>query len=291
MVWDALIACYLFLAGLGAGAYAFSVIVGWKNPVAVKYRTIGLVIALVAVVLGTLMLMVDAKAGLANPLRFFLLLSNPSSVMTWGVVILCLFIVATLAALVVLRRKGRTPRALDVAGLVLAVCVAAYTGVLLGASVGYPLWNPVVLPLLFAVSAASTGFASVRLTGFFLARDESLGDVLGPRTGIALPVAEALLLAMLLALTASAGGSAAAAGASTVSSLLVGPYAVAFWLGLVALGLVLPFAVQVVALRCSPNKDAGHGGALGSVGEAGAIVGGFVLRYLVVLSAVPLVLL
>ena len=58
-------------------------------------------------------------------------------------------------------------------GMVLAVCVAAYTGVLLGdAGLAFPLWNMAILPLLFVVSAASTGIAAVLLVTYLAAPDE-----------------------------------------------------------------------------------------------------------------------
>ncbi len=40
--------------------------------------------------------MFDAEAGLHNPLRFALLLHNPFSVMTWGVVFLAAFVLIAL---------------------------------------------------------------------------------------------------------------------------------------------------------------------------------------------------
>ena len=49
-------------------------------------RKAGHFIAPVVVGIGLVLLMIDAEAGLHNPLRFFYLLSNPGSVMMWGVV-------------------------------------------------------------------------------------------------------------------------------------------------------------------------------------------------------------
>ena len=53
MVWDGIIATYLFLAGLGAGAFALAALAGFVRPDAVKLRTIGYVIAPIAVGVGT----------------------------------------------------------------------------------------------------------------------------------------------------------------------------------------------------------------------------------------------
>ena len=155
MVWDGFVAFYLFLAGLGAGAFGLGVLAGWaKNP-APRMKKIAFLVVLVTVAVGTLVLVFDAKAGLGNPMRFFLLVTNLSSVMAWGVIILSAFLVVAFVDLVILMVKKKTPKALDIVGLALFVCVAAYTGVLLGdAGVAFPLWNMAVLPILFVVSAA-----------------------------------------------------------------------------------------------------------------------------------------
>lgn len=313
MVWDGLIACYLFLAGLGAGAFALAALAGFVKPDAVKLRTVGYLVAPIAVGVGTLLLVVDAKAGLMNPLRFFSLVTNLSSIMAWGVIILVAFLAVSAAALVVMLLKKGTPKWLDAVGLVCAVAVAVYTGMLLGDAMGFPLWNPVVLPLLFLVSAASSGFAAVLLIGRAMKLDgiEELGFL--KKTGLAFPVIEAVLVAVLLAVTAGVGGSGATAAGASVANLVSGPYAVAFWLGLVIVGLVLPFSIEVLQMRkgraaAAPVAAAagagtgatvtvaeGEGGAaapagLALVGEAGVLIGGFLLRFLIIMAAVPIAL-
>ncbi len=290
MVWDGIIATYLFLAGLGAGAFALAALAGFVRPDAVKLRTIGYVIAPIAVGVGTVLLMVDAKAGLMNPLRFFGLLGNFSSIMAWGVVILVAFMAVSVIALVVMLVKKATPKALDVVGLVCAVAV--YTGMLLGDAPGFPLWNPIVLPLLFLVSATSTGFAAVLLVAHLMKAEglESLGFL--RKAGLVLPVVEAVLIAALLGVVSGTGGSAALAAAASVASLAFGAYAVPFWLGLVLVGLALPFCLelfQASRVKKAANDGSGSTG-LAVTGEVGVLVGGFLLRYLVIMSAVPVVL-
>ena len=97
-IWSGIIACYLFLGGLGGGAFATSAFLAWRHPEAVNMRKIGHIIAPIVVIIGLVLLMFDAKAGLYNPLRFALLLTNFGSVMTWGVVILALFVIVALIA-------------------------------------------------------------------------------------------------------------------------------------------------------------------------------------------------
>ena len=281
MVWDAIIAIYLFLAGLGAGAFALGALTNWAKTPAPTMKKVAFIVAPVAVAVGTLMLVVDAHAGLMNPLRFFGLVANLGSVMAWGVIILSAFLVVSIVDLIVLLVKKSTPKALDVVGAVLAVCVAAYTGVLLGdAGVAFPLWNMAVLPILFIVSAASTGIALTVLITRLVAADEVAALPWLGKAGLVLPVLELALVIILLAVTGTAGGSAAAAAAASVGNLVSGSYAVAFWLGFVVIGLAVPFVLELMSRRGSQSK------ALPMAGEACVLVGGFMLRYLVIMAAV-----
>lgn len=281
MVWDAIIAIYLFLAGLGAGAFALGALTNWAKTPAPTMKKVAFIVAPVAVAVGTLMLVVDAHAGLMNPLRFFGLVANLGSVMAWGVIILSAFLVVSIVDLIVLLVKKSSPKVLDIVGAVLAVCVAAYTGVLLGdAGVAFPLWNMAVLPILFIVSAASTGIAVTLLITRLVAADEAAALPWLGKAGLVLPVLELALVIILLAVTGTAGGSAAAAAAASVGNLVSGPYAVAFWLGFVVIGLAVPFVLELMSRRGSQSK------ALPMAGEACVLVGGFMLRYLVIMAAV-----
>ena len=108
-VWGAPIAWYLFLAGLGGGAFITSAFLRWKHPEAHGMRFAGHIIAPVVVIIGLFLLMFDAEAGLHNPLRFALLLHNPCSVMTWGVVFLAAFVIIALVTLLLDCLKKQVP--------------------------------------------------------------------------------------------------------------------------------------------------------------------------------------
>ena len=115
-VWGAPIAWYLFLAGLGGGAFITSAFLRWKHPEAHGMRFAGHIIAPVVVIIGLFLLMFDAEAGLHNPLRFALLLHNPCSVMTWGVVFLAAFVIIALITLLLDCLKKQVPAWLEIAG-------------------------------------------------------------------------------------------------------------------------------------------------------------------------------
>lgn len=284
-IWGPIIAWYLFLAGLGAGAFIAAAFLRWRHPGAVNMRRAGLLIAPVAVGIGLVLLMVDAEAGLHHPVRFFYLLTNFNSVMTWGVVFLGLFMAVSLAAAVLDLLKKNVPSWLYIVGTALAVCVAAYTGALLGVCRTYPLWNNALLPVLFLVSALSAGMASVLLVAVVRHAEEFNMVGVMKKFHFCLPIVELALVASLCFVTASNSP----AGWESVAAMLSGDWAVAFWVGLVGVGLVLPTVLETWLLFFSSKEfeESRKAHWISAASDAGVLVGGFLLRLLVVMAAVP----
>ncbi len=129
-IWGLIIASYLFLAGLGGGAFAASTYLRLRSPHCVHLIRYGRIIGPVTVIVGLVLLMFDATAGFHNPLRFVFLLTNFGSVMTWGVVFLGAFVIISLivAVMDLVGRGLKIPVWLDVSGAVLGICVCVYTG-------------------------------------------------------------------------------------------------------------------------------------------------------------------
>ncbi len=284
-IWGSIIAWYLFLAGLGAGAFATSAFLGWRHPEATSMRKVGHVIAPVVVAVGLILLMVDAEAGFRNPLRFVYLLSNFGSVMTWGVVFLSLFMVIAVAALVLDILKKKVPTWLDIAGVVMAFAVAVYTGALLGVCNTFPLWNNALLPILFLVSAMSAGAASVLLVAVVRHADEFNRVGVLKKFHFCLPIIELVLVASLLFITSFNSP----AGFESVMNLVVGEYALPFWLGLVVIGLFLPTALETWLLFFTAKEfeESRKAHWISFASDAGVLIGGFLLRFLIVAAAVP----
>ena len=232
--------------------------------------------------------MFDAEGGLHNPLRFALLLTNFGSVMTWGVVFLAGFTVVALVVVLLDFLKRSVPVWLDIVGVVFAVCVAIYTGALLGVCKTFPLWNNALLPILFLVSADVGGHAR-RCCSVGVVRHADEFNRVGvlKKFHFCLPIIELVLVAVAHVHHVE---SNSAAGWNSVMSLLVGEYA----------PLVLDRACADrpgAARRCwrrgfcssarrSSRRAARRtGSASGS--DVGVLVGGFLLRYLVVIAALP----
>ena len=286
-IWNSIIAWYLFLAGLGGGAYVSAAFLRWRHPEAVNMIRIGRVIAPVVVIVGLCLLMFDATAGLHNPLRFALLLTNFGSVMTWGVVFLGGFTILALIGAGLDLAKRRVPLWLDIAAAVFGVCVAVYTGCLLGVCKTFPLWNNALLPILFLVSAMSTGMAAVLCVAIFRHPEEFNRVGVFKKFHFCLPIIELVLVASLLFVTAS---NASPAGWESVMNLVGGDCALAFWFLFVLVGLVLPTALETWLLFFSPQEfeESRKAHWISFASDAGVLVGGLVLRLLVRVAAMPL---
>jgi formate-dependent nitrite reductase membrane component NrfD len=297
VIWGSIIAWYLFLAGLAAGSFATAAFVAFKDRKLVKVQLVGRTIALLALAIGLFLLMFDAEAGFKNPLRFFYLLTNFNSVMTWGVVILSIFGCVCLVTLLLTLFKRKVPRWLDGLGVATALCTAAYTGVLIGVIKTYPLWNTALLPVLFTVSALSAGMAGTFIISTFVAHGELKKLNILKKLHFALPLIELALLAILLYMTSST----APAAQLSADRLFFGDLALLFWLGLIIVGLIIPLITGGIGLLAQGGRRSGAKAAEGAAekgsgalrivetaGDAGSLVGGFLLRYLIIVAAVPL---
>jgi protein NrfD len=184
-------------------------------------------------------------------------------------------------------------RGLAWTNIVLGVLLGVYTGVLLNTMVARPLWNTSILAPLFLVSGLSAAAATVHLaTRVFPGRPAPKGLIggalaamvqhLGPqppekhtadsivRADIGFLVVELLLIGLLvIVLLTSSASHAAAAGL-----ILGGPYTAIFWVGVVAVGILVPLALQALEL--------GHRIPHTVVPALLVLAGGFALRWVMV---------
>jgi protein NrfD len=296
--WPLLIDIYFFLGGLAGGAFLIAAAAQWLDSQ--RYRDVirvGHYIALLAIVPGPIILIVDL--GLPKRFLHMLLVSKPVetigmaavtlgpvhfkpySPMNVGAWALLLFSgLAFLAALDVflVGRGGRGLAALrppiGVIGAVFGLFVAAYPGVLLGATARPLFISAHWLGALFLAVGAATGAAAIAVVLSVIGgeRREALARLMG-FTRIAL-VVEALTLIFFVA-TVLATGSQGLSKALGV--LLFGPYGIPFWLGAVVIGLLVPLAIQfgsAMRWRTTPGMA-----ALVSVL---VLLGGFLVKYTII---------
>ena len=173
------------------------------------------------------------------------------------------------------------------AGVVFGVAVAMYTGALLGVCKTFPLWNNALLPILFLVSAVSTGMASVLVAAIIRHPEEFNRVGVLKKFHFCLPIIELVLIASLCFITAN---DASGAGAASVAKLIAGTYAPAFWVLLVIVGLVLPTVLETRMLFFTSREFETSRKAhwISFASDVGVLVGGFVLRLLILRAALPI---
>ena len=292
--WPLLIDVYFFLAGVAGGAFVIATIANLLDSQ--RYREVvrvGYYVALLAIIPGPIFLVVD----LGFPTRFLhmLMVSKPSTAIgmdaitvgpfhlkpfspmnvgAWALMIFsaCAFLAALDAFIE--QRGGRGLPALrlvvGIIGGIFGFFIAAYPGVLLGATARPLFINARWLGALFLAVGASTGGAAIALilslTGS-PARDALSRVMRVTAFGLAIQ----LLALVLFIVTVSGTGSAGLSQA--LGQLLSGPYSVTFWLGAVVVGLLAPLALQ---LRGSATPG------MAALVSVLVLVGGFVVKYVII---------
>ncbi len=295
--WPLLIDLYFFLGGLAGGAFVIATIASLLDGQ--RYRDIvrvGYYIAFLTILPGPILLVVDL--GLPTRFLHMLMVSKPSleigmNAITVGPFHLKLFspmnagawallgfsLFAFLAALDVFLedRGGRSISTLRVvAGVIggfFGFFIAAYPGVLLGATARPLFISAHWLGALFLVVGASTGGAAIALILSALGGQarESLSRLMR-FTAFALVLQLAALVLFVVAVQMA--GSTRIGHA--LAQLLSGPYSLTFWLGAVVVGIVVPLTLQ---LRGGIKKAAPGMTALVS---ALILIGGFLVKYVII---------
>ncbi|GIU51979.1 NrfD/PsrC family molybdoenzyme membrane anchor subunit [Shewanella sp. KT0246] len=294
VVWNWIIAVYLFMAGLSAGSMMVAIGLKWYRQ-SRGLPTEGLPVIKAAAVVGPISICVGMALlmlDLTKPFEFYhiLLNYNFTSVMAWGVLALLFYIPLVFVFSGLIFEKQLLSLAPWLSGVakicrklenrlnklifVLAIGVGIYTGFLLSALISYPILNTAVLPALFLASALSVGSAgNVLVATLFFSKKES--DCIEQVHRIEYPVAfnEALCLVLLFVGLNFSGPAAQAATAA----ITTGTWASVFWIGVVGLGLVVP----VLASTISPKSWRHTKGFLVTV-SCSTILGVLALRHFVV---------
>lgn len=299
--WSWLVVIYLFLGGLGAGAYltSFAAEKGWLGNNSAMQR-MGYYVAGPAVGIGTFMLVFDLGQGFSKPWLMLRLVTNFSSVMTWGTIILTIFIFVGLLKGLLTFTNRPVPSVLTWFGAFLAIGTGGYTGFLVSVIKGIPFWNSGLIPVIFFVSALSTGLSITVLLSHVFGKEKVEK---GPEdlTHIVLIAAELVAVAVFMGIMAAGlNGSIAQKSAALIVS---GKYALQFWGIFVGLGLVFPLAIYTIQHFSSEEikiEDALAGDEIEEtepktkhsyltiITDSSVLVGGFALRALIIFAALPI---
>jgi len=287
VTWGFPVVMDLFFAGLGAGSFCFSAVAsrhrgkGWESC-----SRMSSFLAPVAVVIGLTMLVVDLRYRS----RFWMTMNvfNPSSPMSIGAWLLSFFLIVSIAfalywippairkrlpwigGLSVWKRTDLRIR-IGQGGTVLALGVSVYTGVLLAAT-GTPLWRGFSLPLFFFLSALATGFAGGGLLGVLFAA----GDMKGPLEFVKRSYRVVLPCLFLVALVHGVGGVLSPASKGAALALITGWSGLIWWVGVVGIGMVLPWFLVMGQEAIGVKKAWPLFTAV--------LVGGFLLRFVLIFA-------
>jgi formate-dependent nitrite reductase membrane component NrfD len=269
--WRWLIAAYLFLAGVGGGAYMAGVIADLVGgPSWMTVSKIGVSMGLPCVLIGTLFLLAD----LGRPVNAWRVWMKPgTSWISRGTIIIVIFMIFAaietaywvwpLAGPLVENESAR--HLIGVLGAVFAFLTVVYTGLLLGYSQPFPLWNTALLPVLFFVSAVSTGIMGIMLIGQRMGVEGTQLTLLANIDAVIL-VFEAFVLIVFLY-----NAYRTLESRFSAKRILTGAVAPALWLGVAACGLIIPFFLEL---------RGGHGIAATCAAALG-LFGGLCLRFTV----------
>lgn len=279
--WGWQIAAYLFLGGLGGAVGALGI--GIERFVNRDAR-IGYLSALSGFVLlsvGSLLLVID----LLRPFNAIFFWRNPSSWIFWGILSLSGYLVSSVMysiacvdgfpflgpisdAFPVLKEWKNTT---GIISIVLGTFVTVYTGFLLSAAQGIPLWHSAGLPVLFTISAFSTGCAFLML--ILWNRRHELHSLF---SGIA--KLDAALIGTEMVVLLSLYNSAIHSGAAWYGvQRLLGNWI--FVIGFIALGLVIPLVIELVEIISHEESKASQLAArLLPTVSVFILLGGYLLR-------------
>lgn len=274
--WRWLIAAYLFLAGLGGGAYVTGVVAAAAGEEWSVISKIGICLGLPCVALGCLFLLAD----LGSMKNFWRAAMRPNT--SWiarGTIIITVFMILNFLHIVLgiwpsntLAESTPARHFISTFGVLFAFGTMIYTGILLGVSRPIAFWSTAMVPLLFLVSALSTGMMAVVVLA-------SLGGTAyaGPIHELArldglLIVLEIFVLVFYLHGTHRVPESRASA-----QLVLAGSVAPLFWWGVALLGLTVPLVLELLSLR----MEGGGAVTVALLASLSGISGGLCLRQVV----------
>jgi formate-dependent nitrite reductase membrane component NrfD len=283
--WGWLIVLYFFFGGLAGGCYFLAALIDlFGQPEDRPLARLGYYIAFPCVILSGLLLTID----LHRPLRFWHMLIeshtfqpmfkpwSPMSVGSWALFVFGIFsLVSFLAALAeddrldwprtrMFRAPGVLGALIAMVGGLLAFFVAGYTGVLLAVT-NRPIWSDTpLLGMLFVVSAASISAALMILLAQKSARTMPGLAALHRMDAWVIALEFIVLIAVMISL-------------GPVFRAWLSAWGLLLFLGVIVVGMLIPLAL-FWRKEWLGNRNATAAAAL-------VLVGGFILRMVIVLSA------
>ncbi|MBN2241355.1 MAG: polysulfide reductase NrfD [Acidobacteria bacterium] len=274
--WRWLIAAYLFLAGVGGGAYLAGVVADLAGGAEwMLVSKIGVFLSVPCVLIGTFFLLAD----LGTPTHAWRVWMKPGT--SWiarGTIIIVIFMI--LAAVHTafwiwpfagpLEVNESARHFLGILGALFAFLTVIYTGLLLGYSQPIALWRTALLPVLFFVSAISTGLMGIMIIAQSMGIAVAQLDLMENIDAVIL-VFEVFVLAVYVY-----NAYRTLESRPSAQRILSGPVASYFWLGVVVCGLAIPLILELM----------GRHGAILTIGALLGLFGGLCLRFTILVGGI-----
>ena len=293
LTWGTILAAYLFLGGLAGGAYIVGALADlFKKE---KYKVLsksGVLASLFCIIIGLVLLVLDLKRFEVAPLVILNAYRRlPASIMTVGTWIITMFTLVSLVTVVLLYLDGWSlvRKIVEIFGVILGLATAAYTGILLSFARGVPFWHSGFLPWLFVLSGILTGLAIAVVMVPFAAvfMPKAFGDfkeMWETTKSFAGLIEYTDKYAQVIILLETAVMLLYFATTPTTSIVWSGSNISLYFYAYILLALVIPGAISYYNMKL---VDAGRHKMLiwmTIVASILALVGGFLLRYVVLIG-------
>lgn len=293
MTWGYLMATYLFLGGLAGGSYIVSALADlFKGDDYEVLSKSGALVSLVAVILSVVVLLLEIKRFVVQPLVFLnayrMFPNSMVSIGTWVLTGLLLVSAAT-CALMYLGGNWLARKLVIVVGLILGLTTTAYTGLVLSYSRGVPFWGSPFLPWTFVVSGTLTGLAisllMIPVAAVFVPKAFNSFKELYERRGLLTDMLShtQIYITILIITELALVIIELATGHGAMERLLSGTTSLMFY-AYVLLGLLLPLGISYYVGKLKASGKDGSVLYFSISSYILILVGGFLLRY-VILSA------
>ncbi len=269
--WTWPIAIYLFLGGLGGGTLFMSGILYFLG---VRLTLgFGIIVGVAMLALGCLLLIFE----LGQPKLFIRAFVAKTAIIKWGAVLLAIAMVAGIVwwafywpydwNLFWYSWTGLMEAAIVIC-MVSSMGLMIYTGILLSSMKSKPFWNTPAVPVIFTISAMSTGTALVSLCtagspiDFWMFQTletmvSSLGSYGILYAGMEISYITSVMhfidiilviveLIVLLLFTVMQYSSSEVTAKQVARRWLIGETKWVFWIGMIVIGLVVPLAIYLI---------------------------------------------
>jgi len=283
-IWGWEISVYLFLGGLVAGIMIISGYFIYRE----RYKqfitscTFAPMLGIILLSIGMFALFLDLEHKLYTWRMYTTF--QPTSPMSWGSWILLLVYPALIASMLIkvphfipqklyflfkwsdyINNHKKIIKAIGIVNMAVGSWLGIYTGILLSSYGARPLWNSSILGLLFLVSGLSTASALVHM----IAKDREESRLLARADNLFI-IFEIVIIGMFIINLLSS----TQAHINAAHIILNGPYAAAFWVFVIGLGLIIPLIIQSLAVSHKIKHTV--------VAPILVILGGLILRFVIV---------